>query len=297
MLHPSSSYPIQGLWYFLRHPSLWWKCLLGLIISLVVALGLLGLFFALLPAQAHALIRAGCPSGLAWVVGVILCFLESGVAFLIFALIFVQFLVEGLVDFVWRDKGVPFDEDASCFKTCGVTTTLASVTFLAQLLVLILTIPINAVPVVGTVLFCYVNGFLYAWERQQRYDVEVKHFTAHQSWSYARRHTPSYGAFGSICYLLNLIPVANFLFIFTNAIGAALWSADQWKAEQKKLTRAAARQNDVPDGTVEATRAIMHPPVSGSGLEEDVLDVADGRAPPPPVSSGQHQGLSYGSFP
>lgn len=35
--------------------------------------------------------------------------------------------------------------------------------------------------------------------------------------------------FGAVVFALNMLPVANWLFLFTNTVGAALWAADMEK--------------------------------------------------------------------
>lgn len=40
-----------------------------------------------------------------------------------------------------------------------------------------------------------------------------------------------------VCYFLQLIPIANIFFSFTNAVGAALWSVAQWQEEQKLVAQ------------------------------------------------------------
>jgi len=45
-------------------------------------------------------------------------------------------------------------------------------------------------------------------------------------------------SYGMICVALNLIPLANVAFAFTNTVGAALWAADL-EAQEKQTTKKA----------------------------------------------------------
>jgi uncharacterized protein involved in cysteine biosynthesis len=40
------------------------------------------------------------------------------------------------------------------------------------------------------------------------------------------RNKPKYIAFGTVCQLLQLVPVVNILFMYTNTVGAALWAVE-----------------------------------------------------------------------
>lgn len=96
-----------------------------------------------------------------------------------------------------------------------------------------MSLPLNAIPVLGTVAWIYLNGFVYAWELHQMYfdligaDLKVSFSHEHQDQrSYVSKHKARYASFGSIAFLLELIPGFNFIFLFTNAVGSALWAVD-----------------------------------------------------------------------
>ncbi|RKP10401.1 etoposide-induced protein 2.4-domain-containing protein [Thamnocephalis sphaerospora] len=238
MLLPSSSYPIQGIFYFIVHPALWAKCFCAFLIALLVAIASLVGSFVAMPFVARALIAANCPSGLAWVVAVIIALLMSALIVLISVLIIIPALAETMVDYVWRDKGLPInDRPDACCRGCATDCGLCCTSTIVSILLLIITFPLNAIPIAGTVLFCYVNGWMFAWEKQTRYHVEIKGWDFKQSRAYAAHHWRAYAGFGTVCYFLQLVPIANIFFSFTNAVGAALWSAAQWEEEQKLLAK------------------------------------------------------------
>jgi hypothetical protein len=167
--------------------------LLAFLITLLVAIGSLTGSFIAMPFIARALIRASCPSGLAWVVAVIIALLMSAFILLIAVLIIIPALAESMVDYVWRDKGLPLSERPDvCCRSCATDCGLCCTQSLVSIVLLIITVPINAIPIAGTVIFCYVNGWMYAWGKQTRYHVEVKGWDFKQSRAYAVRHWRAY---------------------------------------------------------------------------------------------------------
>lgn len=42
-------------------------------------------------------------------------------------------------------------------------------------------------------------------------------------------NNPKYLAFGAVCMLLQLVPGASILFLYTNTVGAALWAVEMEK--------------------------------------------------------------------
>jgi uncharacterized protein involved in cysteine biosynthesis len=238
MLLPASSYPIQGIIYFLLHPVLWVKCLCAFIVIAIVGIASLAGSFVAMPSIAHALIDVDCPSGLAWVVAVLAALLISALIIVIATLIILPIFTETIVDYVWKDKGLPVREDLdTCCRGCSTDCQLCCSGIILSIVVLIITLPLNAIPIIGTIIFCAINGWLYAWEKQTRYHVEVKGWDFSRSRAYAVHHWYTYTVFGVVCYLLLLVPLANILFGFTNAVGAALWAAAQWNEEQKILAQ------------------------------------------------------------
>lgn len=111
-------------------------------------------------------------------------------------------------------------------------------------------LPLNAIPVVGTVIFVVLQGRkagptahdryfqLKGWNNEQRqkhieqfsgaYTRYVKSASSSLTvtWGLSRRRS-----FGVVAVLLELIPVASIFFAFTNTVGAALWAADLEKGE------------------------------------------------------------------
>ncbi|KAI8977879.1 hypothetical protein BDB01DRAFT_801059 [Pilobolus umbonatus] len=168
---PSYTYPITGIVFFFTHPELWMKTLCPFLLTLVFGIVSIVLSFVyLLPLQAHALINAGCPTWLAWLVSVILVLLESAVFDLIFFAVTLPIFQDALFDATLKAKGLGrmFDTivPVSGMRLCcrGISSGLLTVwmILLAQILILIVTAPLHLIPVAGTVIACYINGWV-AW--------------------------------------------------------------------------------------------------------------------------------------
>ncbi|KAJ3338582.1 ATP-binding cassette sub- D member 4 [Gonapodya sp. JEL0774] len=104
----------------------------------------------------------------------------------------------------------------------------SSKTIFASLLGLAISVPLNILPVLGTVLYAYLNSSNFATERHVHYLVDIKHLDLERTWKYT--HHPDrraeYSQFGFACMLLEMIPVAQSIFVLTNSVGAALWACD-----------------------------------------------------------------------
>ncbi|GJE93887.1 EI24 domain-containing protein [Phanerochaete sordida] len=88
----------------------------------------------------------------------------------------------------------------------------------------LLTLPLNAVPVLGTAAFLALNGRAAGPGWHARY-FALKGFDAPARRGFVARHRPEYTAFGVAALLFNFVPVVGLVFTFTNTVGAALWAA------------------------------------------------------------------------
>lgn len=103
-------------------------------------------------------------------------------------------------------------------------------------------LPLNFIPVVGTVMFVVLQGKrmgpiaharyfqLKEWDRQKREEhVEKFRGPYTRSVRYCSRmrvYDSDLDSFGVAAALLELVPIAGIFFAFTNTVGAALWAAD-----------------------------------------------------------------------
>ncbi|KAL4150320.1 hypothetical protein PRNP1_009723 [Phytophthora ramorum] len=73
-----STYVAQGLAYFLAHPSLWRMTICPVLLTVVVGMTtVIVLLAAAMYPQEQGLYDAGVPEGLAWVLAIMLCLVES----------------------------------------------------------------------------------------------------------------------------------------------------------------------------------------------------------------------------
>ncbi|KAI9285869.1 hypothetical protein BC943DRAFT_277595 [Umbelopsis sp. AD052] len=244
MTAPAASYPITGFVYFIAHPQLWPKVLCPFLLTLLVGIASLVLSFVfLLPLQAHALINAKCPVWLAWLVSVIFVLLESVVIDLLAFAIITPIYIDILFDKTLKVRGMRrmFDTRVKVHDALvccrGVTAGVIMLWFLiiAQVLVLLLTLPLHLIPVIGTVVACYLNGWVACWGHHIHYDLEFRGWTVAESRRYAWQRKSEYASFGAVAVALELIPFFNLFFMWTNAVGAALWVADQYEENERAL--------------------------------------------------------------
>ena len=106
-------------------------------------------------------------------------------------------------------------------------------------------LPLNFIPVVGTVMFVILQGKRAGPAAHTRY-FQLKQWNNAQKQKHVDEYKAAYtryafaidiyvgsklmlGSFGVAAVLLELVPVASILFAFTNTVGAALWAADMEK--------------------------------------------------------------------
>ena len=107
-------------------------------------------------------------------------------------------------------------------------------------------LPLNFIPVIGTVIFIILQGKRAGPAAHTRY-FQLKEWNASQRQKHIEQHQAAYTrydktspkpytgvkilmptclSFGITTTLLELVPLASILFAFTNTVGAALWAAD-----------------------------------------------------------------------
>ena len=124
-------------------------------------------------------------------------------------------------------------------------------------------LPLNFIPVVGTVLFVILQGRRAGPAAQERY-FQLKGWRGEQKQHHIEKYQAAYtrcvcwmgvdailntltdttSSFGVLAVLLEMIPVAGIFFAFTNTVSAALWAADMEKHEvDEQGTSPELRQN------------------------------------------------------
>ncbi|KAF8755679.1 Etoposide-induced protein 2.4 (EI24), partial [Rhizoctonia solani] len=120
----------------------------------------------------------------------------------------------------------------------------------------ILSIPLNFIPVVGTVFFLGYNGAKSGPGYHARY-FQLKRFPQDQRKRWISERRGAYTSFGFAALALNLIPFATLVFSCTSAVGAALWAADEEKRQGSKPDMSAVPEQDkTRDGDVKGLKEL-----------------------------------------
>ncbi|KIW04704.1 uncharacterized protein PV09_04437 [Verruconis gallopava] len=86
-------------------------------------------------------------------------------------------------------------------------------------------LPLNFIPVVGTVIFLVLQGRKFGPQAHARY-FQLKKMSNHRREEFVEQRKAAYTSFGITATLLEMVPFVGILFTFTNTVGAALWAAD-----------------------------------------------------------------------
>lgn len=78
---------------------------------------------------------------------------------------------------------------------------------------------------------------LYSWGHHIHYDLEFKGYSVNDSKKFAWDHKSEYCRFGAVAVALELVPLFNMLFVWTNVVGAALWVGDKYEKNEKELAK------------------------------------------------------------
>ncbi|KAN0106275.1 hypothetical protein V8E51_009151 [Hyaloscypha variabilis] len=229
-------YPIKGIFYFLSHRTLWKPLLSKLAPTMTLSVGVIAFMFvfAYLP-QLAVLVFVNGP--LAAVSTVLLTLSESSTLITLLSRTFL--IQDALVDtfdgvLVARRQTAILSEGRQ-LKSGNFNDPIAKLGKLIKspfekftpkaLIRYVMYLPLNFIPLVGTVIFVLLQGRTRGNSVHARY-FQLKKWSKPQIDEWLRENTAPYTAFGTVATLLELIPVASILFSFTNTVGAALWAAD-----------------------------------------------------------------------
>eukprot|EP01119_Soliformovum_irregulare_P002228 TRINITY_DN12514_c0_g1_i1.p1 TRINITY_DN12514_c0_g1~~TRINITY_DN12514_c0_g1_i1.p1 ORF type:complete len:266 (-),score=28.26 TRINITY_DN12514_c0_g1_i1:37-834(-) len=229
-------YVLTGIYFFITHPKLYRLVVCPLLATLVWTVLSLALLFGLayVP-QAHALINAGLNTSkttwLAWTISVGLVLVETAASVIIFSAIAFARVQDLLFEETLKIQGVPVMSKETCFelRTNFTNTTLSALLFLV-------TLPLNILPILGSVGFALINGCLKGWSFHEDY-FSMKGLTWWEQYYHVKDNYEDYLRFGAMGTFLGLIPGLNLLCIFTNYVGAALWAADMDSGKTDFITR------------------------------------------------------------
>jgi len=230
-------YPFRGIVYFATHPSLYKSVLPVITNLLIVSVVVLSAMFFLLYFP-HVAVLAFISGPLAFIAAIPLILAESSVIILFVARVFfvseVQdqlfdavLLQQGHDQLVGKGRQVLKSKDKGVdVKRLGKSITKPLDKFSTEGLIrYLITLPLNAVPVVGTIVFLLYNGIKAGPGYLSRY-FGLKQFTKEQRDSFVHNNHGTLTAFGATTLALQLIPIVGLGFLFTSSVGAALYASD-----------------------------------------------------------------------
>jgi len=215
-------YPWKGFEYFLAHPALWSLVICPLVIAAVFLILALILLFALAyRPQADLLLDTAMPAWAAYLVTVFIVLTEVLIATFLFVQILFGQYQDKLFDKVLELENKVIEDRSNIIKSAFANIGLA----IAETTLFVVTIPVNIMPVVGTFAFCYINGFLSGWSIHMHY-FELKGMSFFEQLEFVKARKHDYSVFGTAALFLQVIPIVNLLFSFTNVVGGALWAIE-----------------------------------------------------------------------
>ncbi|KAK4235360.1 outer spore wall protein RRT8 [Achaetomium macrosporum] len=260
----SASYPIRGMWYFLRHPEFYPLFISRLLpLSLISFLVYLLLFtFTFLPQFLFLLIFHGRAGAL----------INTTVLVLGEGLVIIQGLFEGffvdecrvdifdatlikhdLTDLIAPHR-VLFVEAPTAVRMLGKPTSRAEYQpwSLIQIIELVVFLPLNLVPYVGTPAFIMITGLRLGKLSHHRW-FKLRGLNKKEAKRELKARRWEYLWFGTVAMVLELVPILSFFFLLTTTAGAALWVAKMEEQARIRVGRpvthedGAHREEEEPD--------------------------------------------------
>ncbi|KAJ2903710.1 hypothetical protein MKZ38_009448 [Zalerion maritima] len=242
-------YPIKGMFYFVSHPNIWKPIVKQILPMVGVSIGVVTAMFTFtyIP-QFSVLVFVNGP--LAVFTTVLLVLSESSTIINMVARNWILkdaildtfdgvLLAKNAEELVAEGREVKSGADP--MKKLGKLLKSPFEKFSPKALIrYILYLPLNFIPVVGTVIFVALQGRNRGGMIHGRY-FQLKRWSASQRQDYLNEHKGPYTAFGLVATLLEMVPFVSIFFSFTNTTGAALWAVD---LEQKSTLKG---PNSVPD--------------------------------------------------
>ncbi|KAL2134200.1 hypothetical protein VTI74DRAFT_765 [Chaetomium olivicolor] len=244
-------YPIKGIFYFFTHPELWKPLRSRLIPYLTLYSGVLGsmFFFTYLPQLA---IMAFVNGPLAVFTTAFLILNESAT---ITSIVSKNYLLQDAIldtfdgTLVAKNtanivaEGRELKTRGDSIQRLGKALKKPFSRFsINELIRYVMYLPLNFVPVVGTVAFILLRGRSRGNAVHDRY-FQLKGWPTSRKSQWLQEHKGPYTAFGTVATLLETVPVASIVFSFTNTVGAALWAADI-EAKESEMAKSTAPELD-----------------------------------------------------
>ena len=254
--------PLTAISYFLVKPKLWALGCAFVCLSTILFIVTIILLFLTFPWQMDFLqYLFGVGHNSNWFVilllGITVFFMILVEVLILFVAIFFGILKPFLMDFilviVFADKKIlwtPYPRHC-CTNVLRLLLFTLMITF-----VMIITFPLNFIPLIGPVLWCLANGFFVAWDVMDAYFDHHK-LTFRETFSFCWARALPFTLFGSVALALTMIPFLGILFLYTDFVAASLWAAeieashimDQFKVldeeDQQELEKERSRQINI----------------------------------------------------
>ncbi|KAH8928875.1 hypothetical protein BT69DRAFT_1256937 [Atractiella rhizophila] len=232
-------YPLQGIVYFALHPVLYRAAKTPILRQLAlnsVVIGTMFVFFYLPQVAIMALFSGP----LAFVSAVPVVLAESSVIVKLIQRFFFDLHQQETLDYIFDETlaqegfitlasqghdplPAPGPEGQLLGKRNVPSPPPRKVSGLLRYLV---SLPLNAIPVVGTILFAIWNGRMSGADCHRRY-FQLLRFSDEKKKEAKEKRMRAYTAFGTTVNLLNIvIPFGSVITSFTSTVGAALWAID-----------------------------------------------------------------------
>ncbi|OAX79989.1 hypothetical protein ACJ72_05684 [Emergomyces africanus] len=246
-------YPLQGIFYFISHSSLW-RPLVSKIaptVSLGVLVTTAMFFFTYIPQTAILALTSG---PLAPFSAILLVLTESSTITNHLSRSFI--LRDSLVDIfdgtlLARGDTALVAEGRHIKNTGSVLDPIArlgsmirkplSIFSLSSLVRSLLYLPLNMIPVVGTVMYVVSQGKRFGPVSHERY-FQLKGWDSSKKRAWVAAHSAAYTSFGAAAFVLEMVPFASMAFAYTNTVGAALWASNLERSIYKAPTLEQAKK-------------------------------------------------------
>ena len=256
---PSGLYPIRGLLYFLFHPTLFKSCVDLVLRLLLISLAVLVVLWITTYRLQFLALSLLFGTGFLGRCAVLLALLaEAIIPVYVFSERFIRAVRNRLFDTVLRQQGISHltalstkekislrtsnaeDErlEQKCRQKWGLLWRLGryvAATFLQpsatessirQYVRMACTLPVTSLMPIGPLVYAYLNGFGSAATLMDHYLLQKAVSKPADREAIYQANRTQFRMFGAVVFALNLVPIANWLFLFTNTVGAALWAAD-----------------------------------------------------------------------
>ncbi|THV08065.1 hypothetical protein K435DRAFT_177979 [Dendrothele bispora CBS 962.96] len=264
-------YPVRGIYHFVRYPSLHRVIapILLRLVSVSAGITVAMFFFTYLPQVAFCallgpfafLAAATMVLGESYALILLVSktfFLESAQDKLFDAVLIQQ----GHEELVAQSRQIKARGTSSGFKIVGKSLTKPLNRFSKEGLIrYILSIPLNSIPVAGTIIFLFYNGIKSGPRYHARY-FQLKHMDKKDRETSVNERRGAYAAsvavflplceslisssrFGAVALALELIPIVGLVFSFTSIVGAALWASDCEGASKRQPTAPANSEVEI----------------------------------------------------